>query len=155
MPSALTTIFTPPAGCFEHLPQVWSLCATATDHGAQLYSTSCYWSLPSSCYPTGASIHTFTTGLTYANKLEYSPGVLPSGILGINTHIAHITTQTRVTGCLPYASHYPQLMRTLLIPQGLEHLFPPMVHLCPRSRARLKRYHGNRRIRGSIATDSS
>lgn len=90
----LTTIFTPPASCSEQTPSVWSLCDVSFD------IVSCYWSLPTQCYPPSPTIHTWTQGLTYANKYHWSPGVLPSGLQTLHTQSRGGISS--VTGCYMY-----------------------------------------------------
>lgn len=66
----LTTTFTPPPGCFEKTPSIWSICTSTSAY------YSCFWSLPASCYPTDARTMCFVDETI---AYHYSPGVLPSG----------------------------------------------------------------------------
>ena len=103
----LTTIFTPPASCSDQTPSVWSLCDESFD------IVSCYWSLPTQCYPPSPTIHTWTQGLTYGNKYHWSPGVLPSGLQTLHTQSRGGISS--VTGCYMYVQFTRRHLTYLLI----------------------------------------
>jgi hypothetical protein len=121
--SALTTIFTPPAGCFNGGLSTGHNCGSATDEHA--YETvSCYWSRPSHCYPPSADVvfwrgrngtssaafspyrydSSFTFGQVLGGRYQYSPGVLPRGFTTGWTYLVSSDEMitTTVAGCPSY-----------------------------------------------------
>lgn len=106
-PAPLTTIFTPPAGCFETTatPDVWQTCYETRA------TTECYWSRPDECYPTLASAYktNFPPTSTAENvvfRYSRSPGVLPSGYSTVTTFRDILNNPNLVLGCLSYVSNY-------------------------------------------------
>lgn len=96
----LTTIFTPPAGCFEStaMPDVWRTCYETRAE------TECYWSRPSECYPTGAvtRLRKFPPGSSARNatlNYAWSPGVIPSGFSTVRAYTDVSSPPSEVLGC--------------------------------------------------------
>lgn len=102
-PGPLTTIFTPPTGCFDHFPQVWDYCGGKVELEI-FYTERCFWSLAEHCYPTGAQVSSSSfegrNGTQYPFAYTYSPGVLPSAFTGIAED-----DNGWLTGCISYVSH--------------------------------------------------
>lgn len=97
----LTTIFTPPPGCFEYaLTQTWSTCTKDWSNSGPV---SCFWSEQLPCFASSASteiVYLAAETGTYASvqRLHYSPGVLPAGYSVVQTSVYAGTTTA--TGCL-------------------------------------------------------
>ena len=93
----LTTIFTPPSGCFATTTRPTAAFTSILPPCA--FEETCYSQPDASCYPTGAAIVSeIFNGYTIVGGYEYSPGVLPSGF---STAYSTVGSQnaTFVRGC--------------------------------------------------------
>lgn len=105
-PGPLTTIFTPSVDCFDSpaLTQPFQTCGYRTNTLSGSQSVSCFWSQPSSCYPTGGIVKPQSAQVPFSfggdvrgKHFLYSPGVLPSGFS--NQYETTHTGYTTIAGC--------------------------------------------------------
>ena len=96
----LTTIFTPPPGCFNpieissYLGSITSFVPTSLCSGE-----SCFLPQDQSCYPPGAATSTtYLDGQLIVAGFSYSPGVLPHSFTSVYSS-ASANGQTEVWGC--------------------------------------------------------
>lgn len=98
-PPPLTTIFTPPSDCFNHLAGSIRACNGYDPN-------SCFLAIGSSCYPSGGAVNITNSyshdAYVYYNYY-YSPGVLPSGLESVAGR-ADASGVDSMTGCLKYES---------------------------------------------------
>ena len=96
----LTTIFTPPPGCFNPIETSSYLGSTTTLVPASFCSgESCFLQQAQSCYPPGAATSTtYLDNQLVVAEYAYSPGVLPHSFTSVYSS-ASANGQTEIWGC--------------------------------------------------------